>query len=117
VAKVPKIPAILRQPGKAERQIRARRKIHNSGDDSRSQIMAVWSIASEFVVAVISGGLIGWGVDALAHTKPWGILIGFGVGLCYGFMRFIKEALALTRSNQPPTRPRTNDPTDPDDAR
>lgn len=62
--------------------------------------MAVGSIASEFVVSVISGGLIGWVVDALTDTKPWGLVIGFGVGLIYGFYRFVTEALALTRKNE-----------------
>lgn len=41
--------------------------------------------AAEFVSGVAAGGLLGWLVDRLAGSAPWGLifflLIGFGAGL------------------------------------
>jgi len=42
-------------------------------------------LASEFVAAIIVGTAIGWGLDALAGTTPWGmigfLLLGFAAGV------------------------------------
>jgi len=42
-------------------------------------------LASEFVAAIIVGAAIGWGLDALAGTTPWGmigfLLLGFAAGV------------------------------------
>jgi ATP synthase protein I len=46
---------------------------------------------------VVGGGILGWGVDWLAGTKPWGILIGLLVGLVAGFTRFVREATRAGR--------------------
>lgn len=40
---------------------------------------------SEFVAAIIVGALIGYGIDALAGTRPWAmivfLLLGFGAAV------------------------------------
>jgi ATP synthase protein I len=42
-------------------------------------------LASEFVAAIIVGAAIGWGLDWLAGTTPWGmigfLLLGFAAGV------------------------------------
>lgn len=44
-----------------------------------------WSVATEFVGAMLVGGLIGWFIDKYAGTAPWGmivmLLLGFAAGL------------------------------------
>lgn len=52
----------------------------------------VWAIGFSFGMSVIAGGVLGWGVDYFAKTKPWGLLAGLGLGLVAGMVRFVKEA-------------------------
>jgi ATP synthase protein I len=42
-------------------------------------------LGTDFVAGIIVGAAIGWGVDRLFGTSPWGLmvflLLGFGAGL------------------------------------
>ncbi len=42
-------------------------------------------ISSEFIAGVLVGALIGWFIDRVAGTSPWGLivflLLGFGAGV------------------------------------
>jgi ATP synthase protein I len=42
-------------------------------------------LASEFVAGVLVGAALGWGLDRVAGTSPWGLigflLLGFGAGV------------------------------------
>ena len=42
-------------------------------------------LASEFVAGILAGAAIGWGLDKLAGTSPWGmigfLLLGFAAGV------------------------------------
>jgi len=44
-----------------------------------------WSVAVEFVGAMLVGGFLGWVIDRWANTGPWGmivmLLLGFATGL------------------------------------
>lgn len=44
-----------------------------------------WSVAGEFVGAMLVGGFLGWVIDRWAGTGPWGmillLLLGFATGL------------------------------------
>jgi ATP synthase protein I len=62
-----------------------------------SGLAKAFRLSAEFVSGPIAGGLIGWGVDKLLHTKPWGLMIflllGFLAGI-YNVMRtsgFLKK--------------------------
>ena len=96
MAKGPPIPPELLGPSEEERQIRAQR-MAKANSDMKGRLVSVSAIGTEFAIVVAGGGLLGWVIDKLAGTEPWGILIGFGFGLVYGFTRFVKEALALSK--------------------
>jgi len=59
----------------------------NGGPSSLGQAM---TISTEFVAGVIAGGILGWIVDHVFGTKPWGLIIllmlGFVAGV-YNVMR------------------------------
>ena len=44
-----------------------------------------FKLASEFVAGILVGAALGWGLDKLAGTSPWGLigllLLGFGAGV------------------------------------
>lgn len=52
-------------------------------------------LASEFVSAIIVGGLIGFGIDALVRTSPAGLLVGFGLGFAAGTVNMVRAARAV----------------------
>lgn len=59
----------------------------------------VWAVGFGFGMSVIAGGLLGFGVDYFAKTRPTGLLIGLGLGLVTGMIRFVRDARALERES------------------
>jgi ATP synthase protein I len=59
----------------------------NGGPSSLGQAM---TLSTEFVAGVIAGGILGWIVDHVFGTKPWGLIVllmlGFVAGV-YNVMR------------------------------
>lgn len=47
---------------------------------------------SEFVGAVLVGGLIGWKVDEWLGTKPWLMIVLLGLGIAAGFWNIYRVA-------------------------
>ena len=50
-----------------------------------------YQVVLEAVLCVPAGALLGWGVDQLAGTGPWGVL----GGLVFGFVAFVLSAVKL----------------------
>lgn len=50
-----------------------------------SSVAQAMKISSEFIAGVLVGALIGWFIDRVAGTSPWGLivflLLGFGAGV------------------------------------
>ncbi len=63
----------------------ARAKEASSRDGGKREESKAWSVAVEFIGAMLVGGFIGWFIDRQAGTGPWALivllLLGFGVGL------------------------------------
>lgn len=47
---------------------------------------------SEFVGAVLVGGLVGWKVDEWLGTKPWLMIVLLGLGIAAGFWNIYRVA-------------------------
>jgi ATP synthase protein I len=59
---------------------------------------AAFRLASEFVAGVVVGALLGWGLDRLAGTSPWG-LIGFVLlGFAAGVLNVVRAASQMSGS-------------------
>jgi len=41
--------------------------------------------------AILVGSLIGYWIDTKFHTQPWGVLIGFVLGVIAGFTNLIRD--------------------------
>lgn len=65
----------------------------------------------EFGAAVIVGALLGYGVDYLVHTSPWGLVVGMVLGFAAGVVNVVRVAQSYNRAN--PVDP--NAPSIPDD--
>jgi F0F1-type ATP synthase assembly protein I len=87
------IPEVLREP--ARRHAPVLREGYS--DDFRARLVRASAIGTNFVVAVVAMGFLGWLVDRWRGTKPAFLLTGLLLGLVYGFYRFIREARAIAR--------------------
>lgn len=47
----------------------------------------------EFVGSILLFGLLGWGVDRLARTTPWGMVAGLLLGFAVGLFLLIRMGL------------------------
>ena len=73
--------------------------------DTKGYALA-FRLASEFVAAVVVGAAIGWGLDRLAGTTPWGmigfLLLGFAAGVLNVMRSAEKMATVETKSDNGP---------------
>ena len=53
-------------------------------------------LSTEFVAGIIAGAGLGWGVDKLLGTSPWGFILCFMLGFGAGLFNVIKAAGVAT---------------------
>jgi ATP synthase protein I len=66
-------------------------------------IAMAFRLASEFVAGVLVGAALGWGLDYVAGTSPWGLIVLLLLGFCAGVLNVIRvsgrmSAAAATKS-------------------
>ncbi len=61
-------------------------------------------LASEFVAGVLVGAAIGWGLDWLAGTTPWGMIVFLLLGFAAGVVNVVRSAewMATTETKPGP---------------
>jgi ATP synthase protein I len=70
----------------------AERPARSSGTD----FAYAFRLASEFVAGILVGAALGWGLDRLAGTSPWG-LIGFVLlGFAAGVLNVVRVSSRMT---------------------
>jgi F0F1-type ATP synthase assembly protein I len=65
--------------------------------DLTQQLIRVSSIGTNFALAIMGMGALGYFIDWWFGTRPVWILIGLGMGFVGGGYRFVHEALAASR--------------------
>src|SRR5260221_569727 len=81
-------------------EIRDSRKIgtdqpgSESGDGAaRASAMARgFRLSSELIAGVVVGAVIGWGLDRLLSTSPWGLIVFFLLGFAAGVINVMRSA-------------------------
>ncbi len=65
-----------------------------SGDGAaRASAMARgFRLSSELIAGVVVGAGIGWGIDKLLSTSPWGLIVFFLLGFIAGVVNVIRSA-------------------------
>jgi ATP synthase protein I len=61
------------------------------GSDSGNLAKAL-RLSSEFVAGILVGGVIGWGIDRVAGTSPWGLMVFLLLGFAAGTLNAIRAA-------------------------
>jgi ATP synthase protein I len=49
-------------------------------------------LGADFVAGVVVGGAIGWGVDRLFGTSPWGLIVFVLLGFAAGILTVLRSA-------------------------
>ncbi len=59
-------------------------------------------ISSEFIAGVVVGAAIGWLVDKMAGTSPWGLIVFLLLGFCAGVLNVLRTAglIAVSKSER-----------------
>lgn len=69
--------------------------IEKSNDVSRKGYSQALKISSEFISAIVVGGIIGYLLDRLLYamaltTKPWGMIVFVLLGFCAGVLNVLR---------------------------
>ena len=57
-------------------------------------------LASEFVAGILVGAALGWGLDRVAGTSPWGLIGFLLLGFCAGVLNVVRAAGRMTAAGQ-----------------
>lgn len=55
-------------------------------------------MAADFVAAVLVGAALGWGVDQIFHTTPWGLVGFLLLGFVTGVWNVARTAMTASKS-------------------
>lgn len=64
---------------------------------SRKGYAEAMKLSSEFVAAVIVGGVLGYALDRFAGTGPWGLIVLLLLGFCAGVLNVMRAAGLVAR--------------------
>jgi ATP synthase protein I len=72
----------------------------NLGGGSTEETRMLWRLAGmgfQFGTEIIAGVLLGWFVDRMWGTAPWGVVIGAIAGILVAMMHLLRQAMRLNR--------------------
>lgn len=55
-------------------------------------------LSSEFIAGVLVGAVLGWGLDRLAGTSPWGLMVFLLLGFGAGVLNVVRASGRMTAS-------------------
>lgn len=62
-------------------------------------------IGTEFVAAIVIGGILGYLIDLGLKTSPWGLLTMFMLGFAAGILNVTRAVAAMNAASPPPPAP------------
>ena len=68
-------------------------KKQNSQDGqsgNSAQVAQAVKLSSEFIAGIVVGALIGWFIDQVAATSPWGLIIFLMLGFAAGVLNVLR---------------------------
>jgi ATP synthase protein I len=77
----------------------------NNASARASALARGFRLSSELVAGVVVGAAIGWGIDYLFSTSPWGLIVFFLLGFAAGVINLMRVAGVV-----PDVHERLNDP-------
>jgi ATP synthase protein I len=65
-------------------------RVEESNDVTRKGYSQALKISSEFISAIVVGGIIGYLLDLLLPTKPWGLIVFVLLGFVAGVLNVLR---------------------------
>ncbi len=84
----------------AERRERAG-AVERSRESGSGGYAQAFRMSSEFIAGVVVGAVLGWGLDRLAGTSPWGLIVFLLLGFGAGVLNVLRAAGGMTASGPP----------------
>jgi ATP synthase protein I len=89
-------------------EVRDGRKIRTDqpqgqSDDGAARASAMargFRLSSELIAGVVVGAAIGWGIDHLLSTSPFGLIVFFLLGFIAGLVNLVRSAGVVPRNRQ-----------------
>jgi ATP synthase protein I len=78
-----------------------RRKGSGRSPSPQGPLGLAFRIAVELVAALCVGLALGWGLDRVLGTRPWGLIVFFFIGAAAGMLNVFRAAKDIGRA--PPT--------------
>jgi ATP synthase protein I len=85
----------LTQALEGRRKHEASRQPKQSGATGYAQALKV---GSEFIAGVLVGVALGWGLDSVAGTSPWGLIVFLMLGFAAGVLNVIRGSASMNTS-------------------
>jgi len=60
-----------------------------------------YRLASEFVAAIVVGGALGYGIDFVAHTRPWATIVLLLLGFAAGVRNIVRASAEMNTPAAP----------------
>ena len=87
------------------RREQVRRRAGGRSAAPQGPLGLAFRLAIEMVAALCVGVAIGWGLDRVLGTKPWGLIVFFFIGAAAGMLNVFRAAKDVGRG-APPEQPR-----------
>lgn len=71
-------------------------------DDHHSQAQVGWRMVTELVAGLMIGATLGYGLDTLAGTLPWGLVVFTMLGFAAGVKTMLRSAQEFQKNNAAP---------------
>jgi ATP synthase protein I len=79
----------------AEHKVKAEvEAVKSNGNDKAGMAQAV-KLSSEFIAGVVVGAGLGWGIDQVAGTSPFGMIVFLLLGFCAGVLNVLRTIGAV----------------------
>lgn len=75
----------------ADRQERRTAERQARSSDATGYAVAL-RLSSEFIAGILGGAVIGWLIDRVAGTSPWGLIVFLLLGFCAGVLSVLRSA-------------------------
>ena len=78
---------------------RAKYEVTPEEQDDGTLLGQAWRMSTELVVSVMVGLGLGYGIDTIFGSKPWGILLGLCFGFAAGIMTVLRTSAKMDAQN------------------
>jgi ATP synthase protein I len=71
---------------------RRQNEVGSEPKSPRTSIAYALRLSTDFVAGVLVGAALGWGIDKLAGTSPWGLIVFLLLGFAAGVLNVMRSA-------------------------